>query len=352
MLTSLTLRRPDDFHLHLRTGEMLELVLPHTARQCARAIVMPNLLPPVTTVEMAASYRDEIMQALPEALNFTPLMTLYLTDNTSPEEIQKAKESGFVHAVKLYPAGATTHSDSGVTDVAKVYPVLEAMQQHDLPLLVHSEVTDTEVDIFDREKVFIDRILSKIVTDFPQLRLVMEHLTTKDGVEFVSAQSKKVAATLTAHHLLCNRNDLLVGGIKPHYYCLPILKSEEHRRALVEAATSGNPKFFAGTDSAPHLQNKKENDCGCAGCYTAYHMLPLYAEVFDRAGKLDKLEAFVSEFGAKFYGLPLNEGSIILERGENLIPQYFEVGSERLVPFWGGKELGWRYVESRIKNYE
>lgn len=344
MPDSLTIRQPDDFHLHLRTSDMLQAVLPHTAKQCVRAIVMPNLIPPVTTVEMAATYREEILAAIPDGMDFEPLMTLYLTDNTSPEEIAKAKESGFVHAVKLYPAGATTNSDSGVTDIKNVYPVLEALEKHDLALLVHSEVTNAEVDIFDREMVFIDRVLSKVVADFPNLRLVMEHLTTKDGVEFVSAQSDKVAATLTAHHLLCNRNDLLVGGIKPHYYCLPILKSEEHRKELVKAATSGNPKFFAGTDSAPHPQGKKESDCGCAGCYTAFHMIELYAEAFDRAGKIDMLEAFVSEYGAKFYGLPLNQGKLTLERGEMVIPESFEVGDERLIPFWASKQLGWKVV--------
>lgn len=339
-MNEITIRKPDDFHLHFRNGDMTKVVVPHTAKQFSRAIVMPNLVPPVTTVEQAGAYKDEILEVVPEG--FEALMTLYLTNNTDPAEITKAKESGFVHAVKMYPAGATTNSDSGVTDLEKIFPVLETMEQHDLPLLVHGEVTDVGVDIFDREKVFIEEKLKVIVEKFPNLRIVMEHVTTKDGTAFVESTGDNIAATITPQHLLCNRNDLLVGGIKPHYYCLPILKAREHQEALIQAATSGNSKFFAGTDSAPHAQDKKESACGCAGCYTGFHALELYLEAFDKAGKLDNFEAFVSGNGANFYKLPLNEEKITLVRKEQTVPESFDIpGGGKLIPFWAGKTLQW-----------
>ncbi|HSW53350.1 MAG TPA: dihydroorotase, partial [Sulfuricaulis sp.] len=309
-MKQLVLIRPDDWHLHLRDGVALRAVLPHTAARFARAIVMPNLRAPVTSVTQALGYRERILAALPPGARFEPLMTLYLTERTTPEEIAAAKTSGFVHAVKYYPAGATTNSESGVTDLGRCRAVFAAMEKHELPLLLHGEVTDPAVDVFDREQVFIERHLAPLVRDFPKLRVVLEHVTTRQAVEFVTQASANVAATITAHHLLHNRGAMFQGGMRPHYYCLPVLKREEHRLALVEAATSGNPKFFLGTDSAPHARRAKETTCGCAGIYTAHAALELYAEIFEAAGALDRLEAFASHFGADFYRLPRNRDKV------------------------------------------
>ncbi|WP_151449156.1 dihydroorotase [Lacisediminimonas profundi] len=342
MTNTVTITRPDDWHLHLRDGATLASVLPHTARQFARAIVMPNLRPPVTTTAQALAYRERIMQALPAGMRFEPLMTLYLTDMTSGDEIRRARESGFVHAVKLYPAGATTNSDAGVTDLRKCRQALEAMQEAGMPLLVHGEVTDPEIDIFDREAVFIDRVLTPLRADFPALKVVFEHITTKDAAHYVRDAQGPVAATITAHHLLYNRNEIFRGGIRPHYYCLPVLKREEHRLALVAAAVSGNSRFFLGTDSAPHPKGLKEHACGCAGCYTALHALELYAQAFDRAGALDKLEGFASLHGPAFYGLPVNVGSITIERQEWQVPDELPMGEATVVPLDGGGKLDWR----------
>ncbi|TXI28148.1 MAG: dihydroorotase [Nitrosomonas oligotropha] len=346
MLTSITFTRPDDWHLHLRDGEQLRAVLPYTTKQFARAIVMPNLRPPVVTVEMALAYRARILAALPAALQsgFEPLMTLYLTDNTPPSEIIRAKESGVIHGVKLYPAGATTNSDAGVTDIAKCYATLAAMEQNNLPLLVHGEVTDADVDVFDREKVFIDRILAPLTHRFPGLRIVFEHVTTRDAVQFVTAASRHIAATITAHHLLLNRNAIFQGGIRPHHYCLPVLKREIHRQALLEAATSGDPKFFLGTDSAPHSQMNKENVCGCAGIYTAHAAIELYATAFEQAGALNKLEAFASFHGADFYQLPRNTSSITLKKESWVVPEQFDFAGEQLIPLYAGNPLSWKLV--------
>ncbi len=345
-MTSITITRPDDWHLHLRDGEPLRAVLPHTAKQFARAIIMPNLRPPVTTVEMALIYRARILAALPAALQsaFEPLMTLYLTDNTAPSEIIRAKESGIVHAVKLYPAGATTNSDAGVTDIAKCYATLAAMERNDLPLLVHGEVTDPDVDVFDREKVFIDRILAPLTRRFPGLRIVFEHVTTRDAVQFVKTASNNIAATITAHHLLFNRNAIFQGGIRPHYYCLPVLKREMHRQTLLETATSGNPKFFLGTDSAPHGQTSKENSCGCAGIFTAHAAIELYATAFEQAGALNKLEAFASFHGADFYRLQRNTSSITLKKECWIVPERFDFAGEPLIPLYAGAPLDWKLV--------
>jgi len=341
----LTLIRPDDWHLHLRDGKQMRAVLPDTARRFGRAIVMPNLRPPATTTELALAYRGRILAALPQNARFEPLMTLYLTDNTAPAEIAVAKASGRVHGVKLYPAGATTNSDSGVTDLlGKCGAVLAEMEKQDLPLLVHGEVTDPEVDVFDREKVFIDRVLAPLIQHFPSLRVVLEHVTTRDGVEFVKAASKRVAGTLTAHHLLMNRNALFAGGIRPHHYCLPVLKREEHRRALVAAATGGDPKFFLGTDSAPHAKGAKEAACGCAGMYTAHAGIELYAEAFEQVGALDRLEAFASFYGADFYGLPRNTDSITLMKESWDVPDSLPFGGESLVPLRAGGSIGWKLV--------
>jgi dihydroorotase len=337
----LTLTRPDDWHVHLRDDEMLAKVLPDTARQFGRAIVMPNLKPPVRTVADAAAYRDRILAALPAGLAFEPLMTLYLTENTAPEEIFKARASGFVQAVKYYPAGATTNSDSGVTDIRKVDGVLEAMAEAGLPLLLHGEVTDPAVDVFDREAVFIDRILTPLLQRLPRLKVVLEHITTRQAAEFVAAAPANVGATITVHHLLYNRNAMFQGGIRPHYYCLPILKRETHREALVAAAISGNPKFFLGTDSAPHATHSKETACGCAGIYTAHAAMELYAEAFEAAGALDKLEAFASHFGPDFYGLPRNTGTLTLEKAPREIPASHPAG---LTPLRAGETLAWRVL--------
>ena len=338
----LTLTRPDDWHLHVRDGAALCAVVPHSARQFARAIIMPNLRPPVTTVEQALAYRDRILAAVPNGLAFQPLMTLYLTDNTLPDEIVRASESAHIVACKLYPAGATTNADSGVTALARIYPVLETMQRRGLPLLIHGEATQPAVDVFDREAVFIDQVLTPLAWDFPELRIVLEHITTQDAADYVRDAPATVAATITAHHLLYNRNAIFQGGVHPHYYCLPILKRERHRQALIQAATSGNPKFFLGTDSAPHPRSGKETACGCAGCYTAYAALELYAEAFDAARALDKLEAFASFHGADFYGLPRNIQTITLRRQPMAVPETFPFGADELVPLRAGETLGWR----------
>lgn len=338
----LTLTRPDDWHLHLRDGAALSTVLPHTAQQFARAIVMPNLKPPVCTVEQAAAYRDRILAALPSGMVFTPLMTLYLTDHTPPSEVQKAMDSGFVHAIKLYPAGATTHSDAGLTDIRKADAVFAAMESCGLPLLVHGEVTDPEIDLFDREAVFIDTVLLPLTQRFPRLKVVLEHITTAQAAEFVSAAPPNIAATITAHHLLYNRNAIFQGGIQPHWYCLPVLKRETHRKALLAAATSGNPKFFLGTDSAPHAQSAKEAACGCAGCYTAPIAMALYAEAFESVGALDRLEAFASFHGPDWYGLPRNAGTLTLHKIEQTVPPYYPyLEQDRLVPLRATQPMLW-----------
>ncbi|HEY7985502.1 MAG TPA: dihydroorotase [Methylophilaceae bacterium] len=341
-MTQLIITRPDDWHLHLRDGDMLRDVLPDTAKQFARAIVMPNLKPPVTTTEHAIAYRNRILGVLPQGMPFEPLMTLYLTDNTPPAEITKAKQSGVVHGVKLYPAGATTNSDAGVSDLAKCDAVLEAMQKQGLPLLVHAEVTDPEVDVFDREAVFIERHMIPLVKKFPALKIVFEHITTKNAVDFVTAAAGNIAATLTAHHLLMNRNAMFAGGMRPHHYCLPVLKRESHRKALVAAAASGNPKFFLGTDSAPHSKSSKESSCGCAGMYTAHAAIELYAEAFEKAGALDKLEAFASFYGADFYGLPRNTDRITLVKESWTVPETLKFNGEQLVPLRAGQSVDWR----------
>jgi len=341
-MDTLTLARPDDFHLHLRDGAELASTLPHTIRRFGRAVIMPNLKPPITSVAAACEYRDRILGFLPTDAKFEPLMTLYLTDTLTVEQIHIAKFSGSIAAAKLYPAGATTNSDSGVTRVKNIYPVLEAMEEIDLPLLVHGEVTDTEVDVFDREAVFLERELLPIVRRFQGLRIVVEHLTTADGVQFVLEASPRVAATITAHHLLYNRNAMFRSGLRPHYYCLPVLKRERHRQALLSAATSGNPKFFLGTDSAPHPRGAKESACGCAGCYTAFAALELYAEAFEEAGALDRLEDFASRFGADFYGLGYNLGTITLSRSEWTAPTSYAFGTSEVVPLRAGEKLRWQ----------
>ncbi len=340
----LKLIRPDDWHLHLRDDALMHSVLPDTARQFARAIIMPNLRPPVTTTAQALEYRSRILAALPAGMNFEPLMTLYLTDNTSAEEVRRAKQSGIVHAVKLYPAGATTNSDAGVTDLRMTYTALEEMQRCGMPLLVHGEVTDPAIDVFDREAVFIERVLQPLLRDLPSLRIVFEHITTKDASQFVSEAPDNIAATITAHHLLYNRNAMLVGGIRPHYYCLPVLKRETHREALLKAATGGDKKFFLGTDSAPHTQQTKEAACGCAGCYTAHAAIELYAEAFEQAKALDKLEAFASFYGADFYGLPRNAQSVTLRKEEWKVPATVGFGEHRLVPLRAGEMMKWKLV--------
>jgi dihydroorotase len=339
-----TLTRPDDWHLHLRDGAMMADVLPHTAQQFARAIVMPNLKPPVTTTVLAEAYRSRILSALPAGMQFEPLMVLYLTDNTPPEEIRRAKESGIVHGLKLYPAGATTNSDAGVTNLKHCMPALEMMQQLGLPLLVHGEVTDADIDIFDREAVFIDRVLQPLRRDLPALKIVFEHITTRDAAHYVRDAEGPIAATITAHHLLYNRNAIFKGGVRPHYYCLPILKREVHRLALLDAATSGNPRFFLGTDSAPHPKGLKEHDCGCAGCYTALHAMELYAQAFEEAGALDKLEGFASFYGADFYGLPRNLDRVSLQRSQWTVPAELALADATLVPLDAGQNLQWKLV--------
>ncbi len=347
-VNTLSIIKPDDWHLHLRDGEALEAVIGHTAKQFARAVVMPNLKPPVTTVALAQAYLSRIEQAMIKAGiaagSFRPLMTLYLTDNTSPDEIVRAKDTGAAVAVKLYPAGATTNSDAGATDLlGRCSTVLETMQRVGLPLLVHGEVTDPTVDVFDREALFIDRVMIPLRKAFPALRVVFEHLTTKDGVDYVRDAEGPVAATLTPQHMLYNRNVIFQGGVRPHYYCLPILKREVHRQALLDAATSDSPRFFLGTDSAPHSKGLKENACGCAGCYTALHAMELYATAFDQAGKLDRLEAFASLRGPDFYGLPRNTETITLQRGSFVIPNELAFGKETIVPLAAGETLGWKF---------
>ena len=350
-MKSLVITRPDDWHLHLRDGPALAAVLPHTARTFARAIVMPNLKPPVTTVALAAAYRQRILDAMDAALRagtlpggtcFEPLMTLYLTDNTSAGEIAKARDSGFVHAVKYYPAGATTNSDAGVSALERTFPALEALEKHDLPLLIHGEVTDPRIDLFDRERIFVESQLQTIVTRFPALRVVAEHITTREAAQFVEQARPGVAATITVHHLLYNRGAIFQGGIRPHFYCLPVLKREEHRLALVSAATSGNPKFFLGTDSAPHPRDLKEHACGCAGIFSAPAALELYAEVFDFEGKIDLLEGFSSHHGADFYRLPRNTAKVTLVNEAWTLPAEFPFGHETVVPLRAGEQVGWR----------
>jgi dihydroorotase len=338
----LTLARPDDWHLHVRDGAALASVIPHTARQFGRAIIMPNLSPPVTTTAQALAYRERILAAVPGGSGFAPLMTLYLTDDTSADEIAKAKSSGHVHAVKLYPAGATTHSDAGVTNISKTYATLAAMEAADMPLLVHAETTDPEVDVFDREAVFIERHLQPLADKFPDLKIVLEHVTTRDGVDFVTGSPDTVAATITAHHLLLNRNAMFAGGLRPHTYCLPVLKREQHRETLIAAATGGNKKFFLGTDSAPHPRESKESACGCAGIYSAHAALELYAQVFEEAGALDRLEGFASQYGADFYGLPRNSGTLTLQQTDWQVPDAYPLGNSGLVPLFAGETLHWK----------
>jgi len=338
----LTLTRPDDWHLHVRDGDVLKDIIQQTSRCFGRAIIMPNLRPPVTTTEQALAYRLRILDAIPDGHHFTPLMTLYLTDNTTLEEIAKAKASGHVYGCKLYPAGATTNSDSGVTDIHKIYPALEAMAAHNLPLLVHGEVTSSEVDIFDREAMFIDHVMQPLLQRFPTLRVVFEHITTADAVDFVRHSGDNIAATLTVQHLLLNRNAILVGGIHPHHYCLPVLKRERHRLTLLEAAISGNPKFFLGTDSAPHTKDNKENACGCAGMYTAPAAIELYAEIFEQAGALDKLEGFASHFGPDFYRLSRNRDTITLCKESWEMPAELPMGNATIVPFRAAKSVHWK----------
>jgi len=338
------LTRPDDWHLHLRDGAALAAVLPATANVFGRAIVMPNLRPPVTTVAAAAAYRARILAACPPAgdAEFTPLMTLYLTDNTSPDEVRRAKASGFVHAFKYYPAGATTNSDAGVSRLERAYAALAEMETEDVVLCVHGEVTDADVDVFDRERVFIERELARIVADFPGLRVVVEHITTREAAQFVAGASRNVGATITPQHLVYSRNALFAGGLRPHHYCLPVLKRETHRKALVAAATSGDPKFFLGTDSAPHARGAKEHACGCAGCYSAPVAMGLYAEAFEDAGSLDRLEGFASWFGADFYRLPRNVGQVTLVREAQPVPAVLPFGEETIVPLRAGESVRWR----------
>jgi dihydroorotase len=345
MSASLTLIRPDDWHLHLRDGEPMRSVVGATARVFGRAVVMPNLDPPVTTVGAAAAYRERIAAALPRDSRFAPLLTLYLTDQTTAEEIAQARRSGFIVGAKYYPAGATTHSDAGVSDPARAQTALEAMERQGLPLLVHGEATEPDIDVFDRERVFVDRTLSRIVRDFPALRIVLEHVTTAEAVDFVAAAPAHVGATITPQHLLYSRNALLAGGIRPHLYCNPVLKREKHRQALLRAATGGNRKFFLGTDSAPHARGAKENACGCAGCYSAHAALELYAEAFEAAGALDRLEAFASFHGADFYGLPRNGDSVTLRRESWTVPPEYTFGEKTVIPLRAGEVVHWRLVD-------
>ena len=340
---AITIRRPDDWHVHLRDGAMLSAVAIFTARQFARAIIMPNLVPPVTTMAAAESYRKRILATLPEGSDFTPLMTCYLTDSIDPEEVRRGHEAGVFTAAKLYPANATTNSSHGVTDIRNIYPVLEVMQRMKMPLLVHGEVTDSDVDIFDREAVFIERVMINILKDFPELKVVFEHITTADAAAFVSESGANIGATITPHHLTFNRNEIFKGGIRPHFYCLPIAKREKHRLALRRAATSGSPNFFLGTDSAPHAIHDKESACGCAGLFNAPYALESYAIVFEEEGALDKLEAFASENGPKFYGLPLNDGQVTLEPAEAAAVEQIETSNGALVPFLAGDTLSWRF---------
>ncbi len=345
-IEQISLVRPDDWHLHLRDGKSLRTTVPATARTFARAIVMPNLLPPVTTVGAALAYRDRINAEIPEGASFNPLMTLYLTDSLAISEIELAAKTDGLHAVKYYPAGATTNSDNGVTAIENIYPALERMAELGLPLLLHGEVTDKDTDIFDREALFIENILQPLLQRIPDLRIVLEHITTKDSVDFVISENENVAATITAHHLLHNRNDMLAGGIRPHFYCLPILKRNTHQQALIEAATSGNPKFFLGTDSAPHAKTDKESSCGCAGIYTAPAAIEFYAEVFDQENALDKLEGFASLYGPDFYGLPVNQDSITLQKHAWTMAKSMDLGESQVVPLRAGESVHWRIKDS------
>lgn len=344
-MNTITLTQPDDWHAHFRDGKALERTVPDLANQFHRAICMPNLVPPVKTVEEAIAYRARIMAHVPKGVAFDPRMVLYLTDHTSPQEIQKIKESEYVNAVKLYPAGATTNSANGVSNIRNVYAVLEQLEKHQIPLLLHGEVTHSHIDIFDREKRFLDDVLQPVIQQFSELKIVLEHITTADAAQFVLDQSHKVAATITPQHLLFNRNDMLIGGIKPHFYCLPILKRQSHQTTLLEIATSGNPKFFLGTDSAPHAQDTKENACGCAGCYSAFTAIELYAQAFDQVGKIERLEGFSSHFGADFYGLPRNPQQITLIKEDFTIPESFDyLEDQKIIPLLAGKMLQWRKV--------
>lgn len=344
-MSQLTLLRPDDWHLHVRDGAQLASVVPFTARQFARAVIMPNLKPPVTTVAAAAAYRERILQAVPAQYRFEPLMTLYLTDTTAPQEIHLAKASGFIVGAKLYPSGATTNSDAGVTAIEKIFPVLEAMQEVDLVFQVHGEVTDHNVDVFDREREFIDRILRRVVERFPKLRVVFEHVTTREGVQFVKGARAGIGATITPQHLLLNRNAIFQGGIRPHNYCLPVLKREQDRQALLAAATSDDPRFFLGTDSAPHARHMKESACGCAGVFSAHAAIELYAEAFESAGRLDRLQAFAAERGPDFYGLPRNTSRITLNRAAWTPPAVYRFASDELTPFRAGETIAWQMAE-------
>lgn len=341
-MQTITFIRPDDWHLHVRDHALMAAVLPDTARQFARAIIMPNLKPPITTTELAREYRARIVAALPPDMRFEPLMTLYLTDNTTPSELRAAKLSGLIHGVKYYPAGATTNADAGVTAISKCYDALYTMEEIGLPLLVHGEVTNPKVDVFDREEVFIDNVLEPLVARFPRLKIVLEHITTRQAVDFVKAASENIAATITAHHLLYNRSAMFAGGMRPHLYCLPVLKREEHRWVLLAAATSGNPKFFLGTDSAPHSKHAKESACGCAGIYTAHAAIELYAEAFESANALGRLEAFASFYGADFYGLPRNTATITLVKEPWEVPSEFAFGDDKLIPLRAGERINWR----------
>ncbi|MGB6977223.1 MAG: dihydroorotase [Gammaproteobacteria bacterium] len=341
-MQTLTLTQPDDWHLHLRDGDRLSRTVADASQRFARGIVMPNLTPPITSIELAKSYRQRILAAVPAGQTFQPLMTLYLTDQTTPEWVQQAKASGFIHAFKLYPAGATTHSTAGVTNIKKLYPVLEALQKYDLPLLIHGEVTTPTIDIFDREKYFLEQELAPLMQRFSELRVVLEHISTQEAVAFVQSANHYLAATITVHHLLLNRNHLLANGIRPHFYCLPILKSQQHQAALLQAAISGNPKFFLGTDSAPHAKSDKEAACGCAGIYTSHAAIELYAEVFEQMNALDKLEAFASFYGADFYRLPRNQRRIILQKKTWRVTQTLAFGQEQLIPLRGGEDVHWQ----------
>ena len=345
MTDTLTIRRPDDWHVHFRDGAMMAAVVPHTARQMARAIVMPNLVPPVTTAAMAAAYRDRILAVVPDSVDFTPLMTAYLTDTISADEIERGFRDGVFTAAKLYPQNATTNSAHGVSDIANIRPVLERMEKLGMPLLVHGEVVSPDIDIFDREAVFLDTVLGPLIKDMPGLRVVLEHITTEQSVEFVKAGGENLAATITAHHLRIDRNDMLVGGIRPHAYCLPVAKRRLHKLALRKAAVSGNPKFFLGTDTAPHERHAKESACGCAGIFSAPVAIESYAQTFEEEGALDKLEGFASAFGPAFYRLPLNEGTITLKRQATEIPAALEAGDIKVVPFHAGEKMSWRLVE-------
>ena len=344
-MENVILTKPDDWHLHLRGGDAMKSVVRMTALQMGRAVIMPNLSPPITNTKQAIKYHNEIVQALPKGAKFSPLMVLYLTDQTTKNEIIDASNASEVYAVKFYPVGATTNSDSGVTSLKNIYPALEQIQKEGIPLLIHGEVTDVDVDVFDREKVFIDRALTKLVKDFPDIKIVLEHITTKDAVDFISECEINIAATITAHHLLANRNHMLGGGIQPHFYCLPVLKRQSpHQESLIAAATSGSPKFFLGTDSAPHEKYQKESSCGCAGIFSANAAIELYAEAFDRVGKIDKLEGFASFYGADFYGLPRNQEKITLEKSTWRIPKSYDFSGSHVIPFFAGEELSWRLL--------